>query len=671
MGIFRKQTARAPLTTVFLVLLLALSIGASSIGFVAWAGGQKQYEAIDSQYTTIGILSGANWEKQFEGGFSKFVGLDSLEYEDGSRYIGPISASVTASASELCLSTDNSILLGAHIPGSTALTSGSMDPLSYHSELDDYSYSLSVFAVRCKSVQLYDHLTNNNEYPIYGAEFEIIAPLCMMEVYDIPEEDDIVPLREDILYFTGELYNRDGSMPFEAGKTYLLRGMYGDYPIGVTGNEWVINEKTGKEEQHYTKGRVDELGRSFVFGCDGDLIFSSIADVGVTSGVQNFIKEKLQYPDSERCYWTTPEGCWPYYAEYEGDWRNHLETEEGRVWKEEIIPNFEKNHSSATVILTNDLNTLYNFNSRAASVLEGRSISDEEYKNGSAVCMVSASYALLNGYRVGDTIPLEYYDTGYTQMYYGLGEMDRRQGITVQRFPLTADNRMNIQKDYTIIGIYTAPEWSPGQHSFHADTILVPKASVPGMDAYSGKTIPMLSSITIRNGSIDAFEAHMAANEKAGAYLYFDQGYSEAAATVKTLIENAMRLMLVGVAMFMLASMLFLLLYARRVSAVMRSMRLLGVPKKQTWRESLGMLVIQELSAVLLGNGLALVLYDRITERLLSGTPALDPATIALCATVQLTLLIAAGSTWLHRLASENLMQRTVAPKLKPTAVAA
>lgn len=35
MGFFRKQTARAPLTTVFLVLLLALSIGASSIGFVA------------------------------------------------------------------------------------------------------------------------------------------------------------------------------------------------------------------------------------------------------------------------------------------------------------------------------------------------------------------------------------------------------------------------------------------------------------------------------------------------------------------------------------------------------------------------------------------------------------------------------------------------------------
>ena len=42
MGIFRKQTARAPWTTVLLVLLLALSIAASSIGFAAWTSAGKQ-----------------------------------------------------------------------------------------------------------------------------------------------------------------------------------------------------------------------------------------------------------------------------------------------------------------------------------------------------------------------------------------------------------------------------------------------------------------------------------------------------------------------------------------------------------------------------------------------------------------------------------------------------
>ena len=147
-------------------------------------------------------------------------------------------------------------------------------------------------------------------------------------------------------------------------------------------------------------------------------------------------------------------------------------------------------------------------------------------------------------------------------------------------------------------------------------------------------------------------------------YLYFDQGYSEAAATVQTLIDNAMRLMLVGVAMFLLASMLFLLLFARRVSAVMRSMRLLGVPKKGVWLESLGMLVMQELIAVLLGTGLAVILYDRITAQLLSGTPALDITSIALCAGVQLAVLVAAGGIWMHLIAGRNLMQKSEGGKL-------
>ena len=103
----------------------------------------------------------------------------------------------------------------------------------------------------------------------------------------------------------------------------------------------------------------------------------------------------------------------------------------------------------------------------------------------------------------------------------------------------------------------------------------------------------------------------------------------------------------------------------------MRSMRLLGVPKRKTWLESLAVLFAQELTAVVVGNALAVVLYERITAQLLSGTPTLDPASIALCAGVQLALLVAAGSIWMHRIAGENLTQRTSVPKLKSAAAAA
>ena len=386
------------------------------------------------------------------------------------------------------------------------------------------------------------------------------------------------------------------------------------------------------------------------------MIFSSISNLGVASGVENFTKEKIQYPDSEICYWTTPENCWPYYAEYEGDWRDYLETKEGRVWKEEIIPNYEMNHASAAVILTDNLGTMYYFNTGDASILEGRTFEESEYMNGDSVCIISASYAQLNGYSVGNTISLDYYDTGYSQINYDLATFQGRQGITVARLPLTEENRMDIQKEYTIVGIYTAPEWSAGQHSFHADTIFVPKASVPGMDSYAGKTLPMLSAVTIQNGSIDAFEAHMAADNKAGAYIYFDQGYTEAAATVQALIDNAMRMMIVGISMFIFSSLLFLLLFVHRSKPAIRTMRFLGVSAKKTWYECFITMLIQEIIAVISGNTLTILVYNRITQEIFSSTPKLSVNSVLLCGFVQFLVLLITGGIWTRSVTNRNLI---------------
>ena len=82
MKMFRKQSARAPLTTVLLVLLLALSIAASSIGFAAWTGANKQFEEIDGQYTTIAIPSGLNQEKLFSSGKQYSIGFGSKKFSD-------------------------------------------------------------------------------------------------------------------------------------------------------------------------------------------------------------------------------------------------------------------------------------------------------------------------------------------------------------------------------------------------------------------------------------------------------------------------------------------------------------------------------------------------------------------------------------------------------------
>ena len=564
MGIFRKQTVRAPWTTVLLVLLLALSIAASSIGFTAYMGTMRQSSIIEGEYTTIAVPVGQNFEKLSEEG-TYIIEDGIIDFGNGKKYVSPGSAFRVAKESEYYITSDNRILLSAHIPGSNNLSSGTMDGMDYNCALDRYTYELSVLAVRCVNVGETSTYQPSNKS--YFAEFETLDGVCWVDAYDHE-------IGNDLLVIESQIFDREGNIPFEPGKTYLIRGAYWDYEVRA--DHQIVND------EFQVVGEIrDTFFRERLFLMDPEHPTLSYAGttIGLISGWDNWTVEQKKDPDSGMLYWCTPEeNCWPYFSEYTGSWQDYLETEEGSVWKDEIIPYFERNHSSVAVILTDNIQSMYYFNTGIASVLDGRTISPEEHENGDKVCMISAAYAQVNGLSVGDTLHMDFHNTGYTQETYPVLQGTGRSGLTIQRYTLREESRIGYEEDYTIVGIYSAPEWEAGSQSFHADTIFVPKSSIPNAGSYGGEAVTLLQSLILKNGSIAAFEAHMAAHDMAGVYIYSDQGYTEAVTAVQTLIDNALRLMLVGVAMFLLASMLFLLLFARRVSAVMRSMRLLGVP---------------------------------------------------------------------------------------------
>ena len=653
MRLFQKQ-----IHSIISIFLLILGIAISVIGISSWVASSKQLNEIDSQYTTIAIHAGMNYEDLVHATSINYHGYDSMTFQDGTEYIGPLDAESCAKQSPDYIQSNQGILLSAHVDRSTAITSGTMDISKYSVDLDGYCYSLSVLAVRCVDISYYPQYEDWIDYKV---DFEIIDAVCRMDVYDLPPEEDTICLGADI-------YTRDGDMPFEIGKTYLIRGEYADYPIGLIGGKLMKDEngKTYTAVEYGRESKNNGSSRSFSFDFGNQLLTGFTGEMGIISSSQNFTKEKIQYPDSDLCYFTTPRNCWPYYAEYEGDWQTFLDSEEGAVWRDEIIPNFEINHASATVILTDNLDSMYNFSIGDASILEGRKFEENEYDEGSNVCLVSASYAQLNDLSVGDTIHLDYYDTGYRISRFNIGTNSGRIGTTVARRPLTEDTKMDIEKEYEIIGIYTAPEWASGMHSFHADTIFVPKASVPGMESYVGRyikslnttTIPMLNSIVIRNGSIDEFEAFMEENGKGGVYHYFDQGYSEAAATIQTMIDNAMRLMLVGIAMFVLASLVYLLLFMKKATPIIQTMRLIGISSRKTWLECFSTLMIQEVFAVISGSVLAIILYNHITLRVLASTPELSSGGVFICSILQLFVLLIIGGLWTRSVAQRNLMQK-------------
>ena len=69
-------------------------------------------------------------------------------------------------------------------------------------------------------------------------------------------------------------------------------------------------------------------------------------------------------------------------------------------------------------------------------------------------------------------------------------------------------------------------------------------------------------------------------------------------------------------------------------------------------------LIWQVVSAVLVGNTLAVVLYDRITQMILSASLELSYGSVALCGSVQVLLLIVVGMIWTRSVANRNLMQK-------------
>lgn len=383
----------------FFALLPILSILITSTGYSAYTSSSTQLYEINNKYATIGILSGRNSEKTWLVGMYYPEGIDSLRFEDGTVCVGPKDALQTAQQSQNYLESNTSILLSASVENCTSLTSGTMDIMDYNAVLDEYSYALSVLAVRCIAIE--EGVSNDYfDWNDYTATFEIIDAVCRMDVYELPPDNGTIGVYS-------RLYTADGEYPFEVGKTYLIRGRYEDYPISDTHQDWVELDDGTKQLQWVRTRDVEYSRRDLQMEGYSPMVEVHTDRLGITPGLINYATEKVQYPNSDLCYWKTPVGCWPYYAEYEGDWQDYLASEDGRVWREEIIPDCERNHSSVGVILTDNIDHLYSFNVGDVSILEGRKISRDEYEAGDNVCLISAAYAKHNALAVGDIIRLD------------------------------------------------------------------------------------------------------------------------------------------------------------------------------------------------------------------------------------------------------------------------
>lgn len=549
-------------------------------------------------------------------------------------------------------------------------TSGSLDPLQYVAGFDKYRYNRAVLALRCVEVSkspVFSEERENLQFYDYDVCFETVAILQRNPVYDLPPENDMIYLK------SCRLRNEDGSIPFEPGKTYLIRCGYDDYDVvqerllvpsdSGEGNDIVLEWMRACDiEEDDSESYSPNTEQPTLLHINYRSIRLPEDEYGQEENAPTDYKCSLRTPDASnwREYYyvyDSPNGL-PLITEYTGDVRDYLESEEGRVWKEVIIPLCSLNYESASVILTDRLQSMLSFNTGDSYVLEGREFSREEYESGEAVCLISAPYARLNNLSVGDSLKLDLYNPGYIQGFAVIRTyLNSTGGQVIFPYALTEESRIGVQKEYQIIGIYTSPEQALGAHSFHPDTIFIPKASVPDAEQYEDISTPLLNSLILQNGSSDASEAYMAEHNLGGQFLYFDQNFNELKESLTVLTNNAMRLWGISIVIFLLAAALCLYLCIRRMKPAACSMRKLGISAKIVFFEMFEGLFLSELFSLALGTLFSLLLYDAVTKQLLSESIALSPGLLLAYAALMLLLTLAAGGICCKKAAYQKLIQ--------------
>lgn len=610
MNIFLKQATRRPLFTTLLVLLLSFSVLLSCTGYSAWESAKTQKNEISNGYTTIAIPIEPD--------------LSNLSPEEITTALqNRVFADKAAQEAPQITTVDRRCLLSAHIAGSRSLSSSSIDPSEYNTAFDGECYSLAVFALRCSGIR---------EQPtegmfLYDATFSVEEIVCLSDAYNTFPKPDSVHIYSDVR-------ESNGAVPFEKGKTYLVFGQYQDHRVvrSADGYDQV------KNENRYIVP-FPEINSNF-YGEPSSL------ELGSYNGLD------YHFPAA---------GQLPWVCEYTGSVTDYLNSDAASTWREDIVPLCQLNYESAAVILTDRAESMYSFNTGDEALLSGRFFTDEEYINGDDVCVISAAYAEQNGLRLGDMIQLDYYDSGFGEYNNGatansmLAAED--PGPYRQRYYMSLDDAIGVCKNYTVIGIYTGARFAFGAYQLNADTILVPKASVPNAQNYETRANSLLNTFVLKNGSAKEFEKYMEQQNLAGQFLYFDQDFSSMQESLDALETNAMRLMMVGIGVFLLTSALFLFLNFRRMNLTIRGVRLLGRSSKAVFREIIMALIPLETLAVLFGTCAAIALFDVVTRNLLSSALTLRPEAMAVSAVTAFVFLMVSTMISTAIFANRKLMK--------------
>lgn len=315
------------------------------------------------------------------------------------------------------------------------------------------------------------------------------------------------------------------------------------------------------------------------------------------------------------------------------------------------MESIQTNNHSVPVLAVDSVEGMLEFASGRTQITQGRSISQEEYRDGAAVCLISETLARESGLDVGDTLPLSLYEKEKNLMPTMVGDSDPTASYYLPQ------RGFQQETEYTIIGLYRqSSEWSETVASFTPNSVLTPKKSVTcametGDCAIEASPSGLWGTMILKNGTVGQMEARLAENNLAGTVTYYDQGYSGIMESLDGFSRVSRTVLWVGLALWVVVLAAYCVLFPLQEGKTALRMWTLGTVKRDItgsiWLASAAVAVIGTVIALavsipgmswaigklqeLTGSELAMSVSPWQTAALCAAVLVLELAAVALC----------------------------------------
>ncbi len=303
------------------------------------------------------------------------------------------------------------------------------------------------------------------------------------------------------------------------------------------------------------------------------------------------------------------------------------ETERGKRWLT-LAECIELPSNTIPVTATNSTKLLIPFYNGAAYVQEGSDISEDQYRNGDLVCLVSSSFARMNNLSVGDKIKLPLYYANYrssagraygqSEMWFGFNLLNAKGDV----YPIF------FEEEYTIVGLYLSIGGNSSGYTMAKNEVIIPTKSIKASDkdnivAY-GPMMGYTTSFQIPNGTM---EEYMEAFQKLGIdelkVTLYDKGYSKLKAGLDNIKNMSVILCAAGVIATLLILAFFCNLFITKQKKRTAIERSLGMSKWKCTQSMISGLLLIVLIGSLIGSMTGFLL-TKVAASLISGRTAYD-----------------------------------------------